>query len=126
MRNHIIRLLALFIALTVVACGGEAGDLDAETAEAVDQVEDELTQLGEEIDASEMQGDLESAWDGVEEEVSEAVDSIRSGETIDTDAIEQQLDQFEETLQSVNAEEDLQNAWNELRANLEGILADIG
>lgn len=128
MHTHISeKLLVLLLALAVAACGGEAdAGLDAETAETLDQIEAEVTRLGEEIDASDMRDDLETAWDGVEEEVTEAVDAIRSGETIDSDAIEQQLEQFEQTVESVDVEQSMRDAWTELRANIEDLLADMG
>lgn len=127
MRTRISTAFALALSFVLVACGGDAdGELDADTAETVGQIEDSITQLGEDIEASELQADLESAWDSVDEELSETVDSIRAGEAIDTDAIEQQMDEFQQTLDSVDAEQDLRDAWTELRTDLQGLIQDIG
>jgi hypothetical protein len=127
MPTRVTTAFAFALSFVLVACGGDADvELDPDTAETVDQIEDSITQLGEEIEASELQADLESAWDSVDEELSQTVDSIRAGEAIDTDAIEQQMEEFQQTLESVDAEQDLRDAWTELRADLQDLMEDVG
>jgi septal ring factor EnvC (AmiA/AmiB activator) len=127
MNDRISLAFLLLLGLVLAACLGEAEvDLDADTQQALDRVESEVDQLRDEIDASELQADLESAWEAVEEELTQTVQSIRSGEAVDTEEIERQLDEFQQTLESVDAQESLEEAWSELRTNLEEVMAAFG
>lgn len=126
MRNRTTTALVL-VSLMLVACAGEVGtELDAETSEAIDQVDSEISQLADEIDAADLQEDLETAWQTLETQLRDAVDALRSGEAVDTDAVQGQIQEFQESFDSAGIDTDIQQAWNQLRTNIEDLLAGIG
>lgn len=124
MNNRFTTAIALLLALTLGACGGESGtEIDADLTAAINQVETEIGEFASEIEAVD-QEDLQGAWATVEGELESAVNSLRSGDTVDTDDIQQELDEFQQEIEAADVEADLQQTWEEFRANFEQLMAD--
>lgn len=120
-------LLAILFSFAASACS-ETGavDLDEEAQAAVDDLESQMTEIGDQLEAASVDEEIQSAWTSVESELTEAVESLRAGEAIDTAALEEQLDEFESSLQSVDVGSEIQQAWDELRTLFDQVTADIG
>lgn len=125
MRTRILALLT--VCALLAACGGDTGlDLDEDTTQALDDLETQLDEVQNQIDASEFQQELETAWNTIEDDVNDAIDSLRAGEAVDTEQIEEQLDQFQQELESVEVEDELREAWDQLRSDLEQLMNEMG
>jgi hypothetical protein len=138
MRSRTITTGALLSVFMLAACAGDTGiDMDLEVPDTIEipdtvavpdvgQVEAEMRRMGDEIDASAVQADLESAWQRVEAELRGAVESIRSGVAVDTAAIQEQMDEFQQTLDTSEVEAQLRDAWTQLRAEFDRLVAATG
>lgn len=130
MRKIRIFVLALVAALAVGACSDTPDSIedavsslpDAEdVTDVAEDVQTELNELGEAIESSEAADDLQTAWGEVRTEITSAISSFTSGETIDTEAVQAQLDEFQSELEAMGDDvgDDLMSAWNELRSSFE-------
>src|SRR5690606_19884317 len=103
MMRTLTKLLAVLAVFGLVACGDATVDLDPETGAIVDGVEGEISRLGDEIAASGVEADLAAAWESLETRLRSAVDSVRSGDALDTEAIRTQVEEFQSDLESSEA-----------------------
>ncbi|HSJ35003.1 MAG TPA: hypothetical protein VLB85_08110 [Acidimicrobiia bacterium] len=126
MTRTLIRVLAVLAVFGLVACGDATVDLDPETGAIVDGVEGEISRLGDEIDASGVEAELAAAWESLETRLTSAVDSVRSGEAIDTEAIRTEVEEFQSDLESSEAAATVRDAWSTLRAQLDQMLSQLG
>lgn len=120
------KLLAVLAVFGLVACGDATVDLDPETGAIVDGVEGEISRLGDEIAASGVEADLAAAWESLETRLRSAVDSVRSGDALDTEAIRTQVEEFQSDLESSEAAATVRDAWSTLRAQLDQMLSQLG
>jgi hypothetical protein len=91
--------------------------------EAISSLQGDFAELASAIAASDAGEQLLAEWTAAQSDILEALAAVQAGEALDTTAIEDALDQF--TAAIPGTEEDITAAWNEVRATLEGLIADI-
>lgn len=126
MTKTLMRVLAVLAVFGLVACGDTTVDLDPETGAIVDGVEGEISRLSDEIDTSGVEAELAAAWDSLETRLTSALDSVRSGEAIDTEAIQTEVDEFQSELEGSEAAATVRDAWSTLRTQLDQMLSQLG
>jgi len=126
--------MALVAALALAACSDapenvqdavsslpSSEEVTENVTEVAQDVQTQLNELGTAIENSEAAEDLQTAWSDVRTEVTSAISSFSSGESIDTAAIETQFDEFQTELEAMGDDvgDEVMSAWNELRAAFE-------
>lgn len=125
MFNVISRAMAVLALFALAACGNSGVDLDADTEAMVSQVETEVSQVADQVEAAAADTAVVDAWDALEAELSSMVDSVRSGTDIDTEAIEAEMDQFAREVENSDVADELQEAWTELRSRFDALVAAL-
>lgn len=127
MRTIRVLTMALVATFAVAACSDTPDSVedavsslpDTEDVTAVaEDVQTELNELGTAIENSEAAEDLQAGWTNVRTEITSAISSFTSGESIDTAAIEAQFDEFQTELEAMGDDvgDEVMSAWSELRA----------
>lgn len=127
MRTIRVLTMALVATFAVAACSDTPDSVedavsslpDTEDVTAVaEDVQTELNELGTAIENSEAAEDLQAGWTNVRTEITSAISSFTSGESIDTAAIEAQFDEFQTELEAMGDDvgDEVMAAWSELRA----------
>lgn len=123
-------ILLGFVVLLIAACAegttatslpealDEAGD---DVSAAVEAAQQELEDLGQQIENSEANEDLQAAWDDLQAELNTAFESLQSGEAVDAEGIEETLQDFQDELEAAGdeIEPELRSAWDTLREQIE-------
>lgn len=122
-------VLAILVSLVATACNGTgAGDLDEATQTAVDELDTQISEVGDQLEAADIDATIEENWTALESELAAAVDDIQAGETIDTNIIDEQIAEFESSLENADVDigAEFQEAWDNLTASFDALTAATG
>jgi Sec-independent protein translocase protein TatA len=136
---RLLRTIALsLIALVATACAGAEttlttldevlGETASNMADAIAEAQEEMADIGQEIEQSEAAEDLRQAWEDLQADLSAFFTSLQAEERIDTEHIQQILDDFEQQLDQAGDQvtPELRDAWESLRAHIERLLDQAG
>lgn len=127
-------LLLAAIVVLLAACGTddaalttlqeemeEAGD---DAAAAIANAQEELADIGQRIQESEAAGDLQTAWEELQAELTE----FFTEGTVDREQLEQIMDDFEAQLDAAGDQigPEIREAWGTLRAEIERLIQQAG
>ena len=123
-------LLLVVVGLcAIVACSGTTGSEDVastlpageEVEDAAAQIQEDLSALAAEIEASGAAADIQAAWTEVQAQVTSAIATMSADGDVDTAALESEFDDFETQLDSLGDEvgDDVMAAWQDVRRQIE-------
>lgn len=119
-------LLLATLVLSAIACDG--GETAGDIAEAISAAQEEMSDIGQQIEQSEPSQDLQKAWEDLQAELTEFFTSLQSEEIVDTTRIREVLDDFGRELDEAGDQirPELRETWESLRAQIERLLEQVG
>lgn len=98
--------------------------VEDDLSELATRVQTEMMALQQEIESSQVAGDLQAAWTELEAEIAAAIESVQTEGAIDPSQIEAGIEEFESTLDAMgdDVEGELRSAWENFRSTLEQLM----
>jgi hypothetical protein len=106
----------------------ELEETASDVAAAIVAAQEDLADIGQEIQESEAAQDLMDAWEDLRADLTAFFTSLQSEETVDTTRVQEFLDDFERELDEAGDQvtPELREAWESLRAHIERLIEQAG